>query len=112
MQAYAELETDTPGTIFGITQKPDGKSKSESSAMNETKIQGENDSNYEKHDRSGDENYQSKKEGDNHFYKITGFLLIVVICFNILHSDANWQKVEYAIARQRGIRIPGDEQEA
>lgn len=25
MQAYAELETDTPGTIFGVTSKTDGK---------------------------------------------------------------------------------------
>lgn len=25
MQAYAELETDTPGTIYGVTNKTDGK---------------------------------------------------------------------------------------
>lgn len=25
MQAYAELETDTPGTVFGVTSKTDGK---------------------------------------------------------------------------------------
>lgn len=112
MQAYAELETDTPGTIFGITQKPDGKSKSGNSANNETKTQGEIDSNYEKHDRSEDEYYQSKKQSDYHFYKITGLLLIVVISYNILHSDENWQKVEYTVARTRGVKIPGEEQKA
>lgn len=27
MQAYAELETDTPGQIMGVTRKTDGKKK-------------------------------------------------------------------------------------
>lgn len=32
MQAYAELETDTPGQILGVTHKTDGKSESSSSS--------------------------------------------------------------------------------
>lgn len=111
MQAYAELETDTPGSIFGITQKPDGKSNSESSA-NKTKTQGETDFNYEKQDRSGDEEYQTKKRSDSKFYKIFGALLITVLCFNVLSKNENAQRLNYAIARHKGIKIPGDAEDA
>lgn len=105
------METDTPGTIFGITQKPDGKSKTKNSAK-ETKTQGEIDPTYEKQDRSGDEDYQSKKQGDYDAYKITGFLLITILFFKIMFTGENSQKISYAIARQRGIKIPGDEEDA
>lgn len=102
------METDTPGTIFGIAQKPDGKSKS----ANQTKTQGETDSNYEKQDRSGDEDYQHEIKSDNYFYKMLGYTLITIIGFKILTSNENSQKLSYMIARQRGIKIPDDEQDA
>ncbi|XP_025836741.1 protein tumorous imaginal discs, mitochondrial-like isoform X2 [Agrilus planipennis] len=41
MQAYAELETDTPGQIFGITRKTNGRSSDQQGS----KIVNENDSN-------------------------------------------------------------------
>ncbi|XP_055311634.1 protein tumorous imaginal discs, mitochondrial-like isoform X3 [Sitodiplosis mosellana] len=63
IQAYAELETDTPGTIFGITQKTDGKSNttSSSTSFDNTKTQGERADDYKTHDRTGDEQYQVLK---------------------------------------------------
>lgn len=110
-QAYAESETDTPGTIFGITQKPDGKSKSRSFA-NETKTQGETDSTYEKQDRSGDEEYQRMKRFDYNLYKVAGLTLVMVLFLNLLNTNENSLKYSYILARQRGIKVPGDEQDA
>lgn len=82
-QAFAELEKDTPGTIFGITHKSDGKSNT-SSSFNETKTQGERYSNYEAHDRAGDERYQDEKYENQRIWKVFGGVMAIWIAYYVL----------------------------
>lgn len=77
-QAYAELEADTPGTIFGIAQKGDGKSNT---SFDSKKTQGERDDDYTSHDRSGDAQYQAEVYEKQRMWKIFGGLMVLVLAY-------------------------------
>lgn len=100
-QAYAELETDTPGQILGVTLKTDGKSNKSSSSNdnNDTKFwskqtQGERTSDYEEHDRSNDAQHQKDKEIDTKIYFTAGALIIIGIFF-YLNDYMQRKRYEY-----------------
>lgn len=82
MQAYAELENDTPGTIYGLTKKSDGKSNT-SSSFNNANIQSEREDVYEPHDRTGDEEYQMEKKTNFRIWKAMGAILVAFIAFQM-----------------------------
>lgn len=104
-QAYAELEKDTPGTIFGITQKTDGKSKTSSSSFSE-KTQGEHDDKYEPHDKSGDEQYQSKQYENQRFWKIFGITLVIALAYVVVNKKKEYNSsiMTDLAAHQYGIK--------
>lgn len=109
-QAFAELETDTPGTIFGITQKTDGKSNT-SSSFDSTKTQGERDDDYEKHDRSGDEQYQADQYEKQRIFKTFGIFVVFLVAYMLLNNqnDNTTVLTDYA-AQQRGIKTKEENQ--
>lgn len=76
-QAYAELETDTPGTVHGVTNTKDGKS-----AKRANEPQGEYDHTYKEHNRNEEDGYRQLKEFDFHDKQIA---LVGVITFFIMY---------------------------
>lgn len=86
-QAYAELETDTPGTIFGIAQKSDGKSNT---SFDSTKTQGERNDDYTSHDRSGDGQYQAEVYETQRSWKIMGGFLAVLLAYVLMTRDKGY----------------------
>lgn len=55
-QAYAEIESDTPGTVHGVTNTKDGKS-----STNANKPQGDTDNTYREHNKTEEDGYAEKK---------------------------------------------------
>lgn len=104
-QAFAELETDTPGQIYGITYKQDGKSKQSSSPNDSNgskestsfwskQTQGERQSDYTEHDRSGDEKHQIEKSVDEKsYYVIGGMLFIVFAMYLFQNRDSSGSRI-------------------
>lgn len=104
------MEKDTPGTVFGITQKTDGKSKN-SSTFDNVKTQGEHDDQYKAHDRSGDEEYQSRSIENQRAYKILGIAIVMILAYQLLFRKNNEYDAniiaDFAV-KQQGIKTEDD----
>jgi DnaJ-class molecular chaperone len=85
VQAYAELEKDTPGQIFGVTFKSDGKSDASEEPLSDkfTQRPQNEDFSYEKHDIKDTDEYKASQFGFNFFFGVglglICFLTILVI---------------------------------
>lgn len=82
VQAYAELEKDTPGQIFGVTFKSDGES-SENISEKQTQRPKDEDTYYEEHDTSDTDQAKRKDVGPQAYYMlgIVMFIFIVLLIF-------------------------------
>lgn len=86
LQAYAELEKDTPGQILGVTFKSDGKStESESSQEKFTQRPKGEDHYYEEHDIKDTIDYK-KNQIDFRTYFGFGFLIVFVLGVYLLNE--------------------------
>lgn len=90
-QAYAELEKDTPGQIFGITFKTDGKSSSSTSSepLSEkfTQRPKNEDTYYEEHDIKDTSDFKRNIIGPRVYFGL-GVLLVFVAFFASLTSES------------------------
>lgn len=80
LKAYAELEKDTPGQIFGVTFKSDGKSSTSTSEPISEKFTQRPDTQdtvYEEHDVKDTHEYKKNYLGPR-FYFIFGMLIVFV----------------------------------
>lgn len=91
-QAYAELEKDTPGQIFGITFKSDGKSDPPISDKF-TQRPNDEDAYYEAHDVRDTLDYKKNVLGSR-FYFAFG-MLIVFVLFLLSLSDNSENFIDY-----------------
>ena len=91
-KAYAELEKDTPGQIFGVTFKSDGKSSSSAKSSEPiseklTQRPTNEDTFYEEHDTK-DTNDHRKNQLDYRTYFIFGFFGVFVISWMLMTKKA------------------------
>lgn len=104
-QAYAELETDTPGTVFGVTQKTDGKSNT---SYNKTKTQGEHDNQYETHDKTREEKTQFR-EDNQRIYKVLGIGAILAIAIYLFEQpNESGVNLTDSFVRDKGIKTEAE----
>lgn len=107
MQAYAELEKDTPGQIHGITYKSDGKSSSDSDEKVSEKFtqraQNE-DFTYEESDIKETQDYRERPKASSYF--MFGFCLVLITAF-LLTVDG-LTKNQLRDERERAMREYGD----
>lgn len=108
MQAYAELESDTPGTVFGITKKTDGKSFRSFTSKNTNKTtepQGEKDESYEKNAQT-DQESRDEIESEQKWWKILGGVIVIVIAFQLAYGsgDETSNIIADQFANEHGIR--------
>lgn len=106
LKAYAELEKDTPGQIFGVTFKSDGKSNtttSEPISEKFTQRPDNEDTYYEEHDVTDTHEYKKNQLGPR-FYFVFG-MLIVFLAFLFTTSSKTESFIEYerdrTLAEQR-----------
>lgn len=112
IQAYAELETDTPGQILGVTSKNDGKSKSSTNStenISKKFTQGpkENEK-YKKHDETGTEDYEEEVKTTEKNYSFLGFFIIVALGIYYMFGgswdhfgESREQALEYSKQQQK-----------
>lgn len=94
-KAYAEIESDTPGSIHGVTNTKEGKSS-------KRKPQGETDSAYKEHDRSEEYGYWEGKAADAYQRNVMiGILLVAVILYFFLRRPG--MSVEEQTVRQYNL---------
>lgn len=105
-KAYAELEKDTPGQIFGVTFKSDGKSNtttSEPISEKFTQRPDNEDTYYEEHDVKDTHEYKKNKLGPR-FYFVVG-MMIVFIAFLFAMDKKSESFLDYerdrTLAQQR-----------
>lgn len=108
MQAFAELETDTPGQIFGVTYKTDGKSSnwtSSSSSSSSTRrstaqniskefTQGPKHEEYERHDKTASGEAASDQAHNEKIFIIIGFLIFITILAYVFKSSEEKSMIE------------------
>ncbi|KAG4079868.1 hypothetical protein HA402_014999 [Bradysia odoriphaga] len=80
LQAYAELEENTPGQIMGITHKTDGKSANGTMSDKYTQRSKDRD-NYSEHDPTNTVEYQKEQLGDSKLYFFVGVFLVACAIF-------------------------------
>lgn len=109
MQAYAEIEADTPGSVFGVTQKSDGKWGKTSN--NSKKTQGaEHDSRgQDSHDNTDEENRAEVSENQR-LYKFAGGVIVLLIVLYLTRkqpdSSDHWMVNQWA--HERGLQSDGE----
>lgn len=94
-QAYAEIEENTPGQIFGMAFKKDGKSSADNSENIFT--QGANDDrsdDYKSHDKTDTHEYRQNKIGSG-FYFAIGFGLILAGSILYMNDTGSQQMLDY-----------------
>jgi hypothetical protein len=116
-QAYAELEKDTPGQIFGITFKSDGESStSEPISEKFTQRPTNEDTFYEEHDKTGSQEYQKNRVEPRAYFWL-GFLGIFVLAVMLMNSktedileyERDKTLAEQQLRQQNKQRSPFDE---
>lgn len=89
IQAYAELEDDTPGQILGVTHKTDGKSASQSYTSTNFNTQGpKTDSEYTAHDVSDTQEYKKERLDGKFYFGIGVTLVMVAFIFYSMNTDS------------------------
>lgn len=114
-QAYAELETDTPGQICGVTYKTDGKSSSWTSSSSTTRrktaeniseefTQGPKREEYESHDKSGSGEQPSKLSENQRMFNVLGAAIVIfIVAYMFLQSREQYviDRHKQALAEQK-----------
>lgn len=113
LQAYAELEADTPGTVFGVTQKSDGKWGQKASANQEKTQSAEYDSSkQDSHDNTDEENRAETGENQRLWKIAGGFLVLAIVLYlsqrKPSHSDT-WITNEFV--HDRNIKSDAENRE-
>lgn len=94
-QAYAELETNTPGQIMGITNKTDGKSTDGNMSDKFTQRSKDRDS-YSEHDPTDTVEFQKEQLGGSRFYFFTGIVIVVMGIYYLMqsrpHMDLDYER--------------------
>lgn len=130
MQAYAELEDDTPGQIFGVTHKTDGKSssfsasssdsstRSSSSSSSESsskfKTQGPEKEEYVAHDISGRSDYKRPNNSRKWMWIGSGIgMLFALYLLNQKNDEYEMQIVQERLAKKEAeefLRVQKEQQ--
>lgn len=85
IQAYAELEEDTPGQILGVTFKKDGKSTEKDFGWEKFTQTAKDEPKYEPHDKTSTRQYRIEQRGMGPgFWTIVGFTLVCIWGLNYL----------------------------
>lgn len=125
-QAYAEAETDTPGQIFGVTYKTDGKSsnwttsssssshgrRSTAENISEEFTQGPKSEKYETHDRSGSGEPEIERRRSENLYKMLGALIVFSIASYLYQKSNETRLIELrdqAISEQKARKDRSNE---
>lgn len=110
-QAYAELEKDTPGQIFGVTFKSDGKSSMpEEEPISEkfTQRPKNEDTYYEEHDIKDTHDFKKNQLSWRVYFGFGVFLVFVLVNAMLSSNDGQSRMLEYerdlALERQRQKR--------
>lgn len=106
MQAYAELEADTPGTVFGVTQKSDGKWGQKSSANSEKTQGAEHGSSAHDSNADTDEEIRADNENSQRIWRVVGIAIVAMIAFYLSQNQQNhsdtWITNEFV--HERGLK--------
>lgn len=119
LQTYAELETDTPGQIFGVTLKKDGKPniekdnpKSEnldSKFTQGTKETEADNASYQEHDKTQTHEYR-KNQLDGKVWSSLGFFILLGLGFYLAnYSQTKQMEIERDRVLEERRRIHEDE---
>lgn len=120
MKAYAEIETDTPGQIFGITPKSDGKSNTPPNGKENVSAgftQGaKEDSQYEAHDTSATKDAFAEAEASEKSFFAHGVILVGILLVALMvvtrreaQEHRRIEAMEYASReREREMRIASE----
>jgi DnaJ-class molecular chaperone len=104
LKAYAELEKDTPGQIFGITYKSDGKSSSEPISEKFTQRPKDEDTFYEETDIKDTHAYK-KNQIDARTYFMLGVVLVFTLLLLVLDNKkdeiVNYERDQTLAEQQR-----------
>lgn len=121
LQAYAELETDTPGQIFGVTMKSDGKPNFEKDPSNNDSYKTEkldkkftqgsketeaDNEKYQEHDKSDTHEYR-KEQLDGKVWSAFGFLILIALGYFLTNYSSQKrfeEERDRALEEQRRIR--------
>lgn len=98
------METNTPGQIFGVTSKTDGKSRSRTTNISEEFTQGPKAEEYETHDTSATNEKPIERRQNQNFFKFLGFLICVGLSgylYQQMEIDRMSARREQAIADQK-----------
>lgn len=111
-QAFAEIETDTPGQIFGVTFKTDGKSPNDTSTSRSTSktqeplsakfTQGSKDDNFDfaQHDISDTKDYRKEILGGRSYFSFGVALIFIAFLYYTLSDGGKGEiEMETEIAR-------------
>lgn len=109
LQAYAELEKDTPGQIHGIIYKSDGKSSSTSESNEKvsekfTQRAKNEDFYYEESDIKETQDYRERTKASSYF--MFGFFLVLITAFMLTGDKLT--KSQLRDERERAMREYGD----
>lgn len=96
LQAYAELEKDTPGQIYGITHKSDGKSDNSSSneTISEKFTQGKNSVNEEEEEILKNPEEIKRKKSEFKWFFMLGVIAIYLVAIYIMRENEEEVLVE------------------
>lgn len=119
LQAYAEIESDTPGQIFGVTMKKDGKRNFENVNFSTEKVDSKftqgaketdaENANYQEHDKTGTHEYR-KEQMDGKVWYGLGFLLLFGLgIYLIEYSQTKQIEIERNRVLDEQRRIHDDE---
>jgi hypothetical protein len=125
LQAYAELEKDTPGQIFGVTFKSDGKSTSSSTSSSKssepisekfTQRPKDEDNLYEEHDVTDTNDFRKNQLGYRVYFVfgvLGAFMLFYLLSSSktsdLLEYERNRTLAEQQLRQQNQQRSPFDE---
>lgn len=112
MQAYAELEADTPGTVFGVTQKSDGKWGKTSVSSEKTQGAEHDSSRQDSHDNTDAENRADFTENQR-AWKFAGgaIVLLIVLYLSRRQPDSSDHWMSNQWAHERGLQSDGENRE-
>lgn len=94
-QAYAEIEENTPGQIFGMAFKKDGKSSAENSDNLFTQgTKDDRSDEYKSHDQTDTHEYRRDKIGSLYYFSL-GFALFVAASIWYMSETGVSQVLDY-----------------
>lgn len=105
-QAYAEIESNTPGTVHGVTNTKGGKS-----SPNATEPQGETDSTYRKENKTEEDGYRENKAMEmSNSNLLISFVVAIGLIYMIFRKPS--VTLDEQVAGHRNVKpMPSDAKE-